>query len=178
MRKTYIVLLFALFHLNSVEAQQKMYSSIQRLHKSELWTSEQDYLKGALFELKDSYILFSNSLAKDDYYNGDYIVSKILIEEIKYIKYKLSGTTGRGMLWGAVIGVGTGITIGLIDGDDWLFTRGEKAVSAGVSLGVIGALMGGLIGNIKIEIPINGSMDMYARKKKKLYKHTVKYSGK
>ncbi len=178
MKQTITFLLLAVLYIYSAEAQQIISTPIKKLHKSELWTSEQDYLTGAIFELKDSSILFSNSLIKDDYYKGDYIVSRIIIEDIKFIKYKKAGTTGRGMVWGGLIGVSAGVAIGLIDGDDGMFTAGEKAVVTGVSMGVFGGIIGGLIGGVKMVIPINGSMDVYSRNKKRLNRQTIKYSAK
>jgi hypothetical protein len=67
------------------------------------------------------------------------------------------------MLWGGVIGISTGAILGLI---------------GGVGKGIFGALIGGFIGSIELKIHINGSMDVYSRNKKKLYKYTITYSSK
>lgn len=181
MKQTLIILLLILLSANSAKAQQKISTKIARLPVSELWTYdlEQEYWKVAIFELQDSSILFSNSFIKEDYYSGNYTVSKILIEDIKLIKTRKPGGGWKGLLWGAGIGFGIGAFAGAISEDDGWFdtTAGQRAVMAGVPLGAIGGVLGFIIGSIKIKIPINGSMDMYHRTTK-LDKSKITYSSK
>ena len=179
MKQTLVILLLALLYANSAKAQQKISTKIKRLPVSELWTYdlEQEYWKVAIFELQDSSILFSNSFIKDDYYYGNYTVSKILIEDIKLIKTRKPGGGGKGLLLGAGIGFGIGAIAGALSEDDEWFhtTAGQRAFMAGVPLGAIGGVLGLIIGSIKIKIPINGSMDMYHRTTK-LDRSKITYS--
>ena len=168
---------------NSVEAQSPLPLKANPV-KSEitLYTDTgSDYMKGALFLLKDSSILVSNSLVKEDYNIGNYEVAELYIDDIKLISTKRRGGALHGALLGGAIGVSTGVVIGLISGDDHSsiisFTAEQKAIIDGVGLGVIGALTGAIVGSIKIKIPINGSIENYNRKKKKLGRSTVKYNG-
>ena len=178
MKQTFVFLLFALLYANSAKAQQKISIPIEKLPVSELWIYdyEQDYWKVAIFELQDSSILFSSSFVKEDYYNGNYTVSKYLIKDIKEIRIKnpervwkgLLLGTGIGLAWGALMGAG-GASGAWFDPPLWL-----EAVTGGA----IGAVTGLIIGSFKVSIPINGSMDMYHRKMKKLDKYKITYSTK
>ena len=58
------------------------------------------------------------------------------------------------------------------------YTAGEKALMGGVTVGVIGAVTGLIIGSLKVTIPINGSMDKYHRNMKKLDRSKITYSTK
>ena len=178
----------------SLHAQQKISTGIKRLPKTKLWTSEQNnlagdfsvsekgYLTGALFELKDTSILFSNKLVKEDYYNGNYTVSEIAIEDITLIKTRLPNSSIKGFFLGAGIGVGVGVIAGFISGDDdsgWFsFTAEEKALMGGISLGVVGSLVGTILGSLSFKIPLDGNVNKYQSKKAELERYTIKYSNK
>ena len=108
MKQTFVFVLLAILYVNSTKAQQKISTPIEKLPVSELWIYdyEQEYRKVAIFELQDSSILFSNSFVKEDYYDGNYTVSKILIKDIKLIKTPKPGGVWKGLLKGAGIGFG------------------------------------------------------------------------
>ena len=183
MKQTLVFLLLALLYVNSAKAQQKISTTIKRLPESKLWTydNEKEYRKGAIFELQDSSILLSSSFVKEDYYSGNYTVSKILIEDIKLIQTRKPGGGGKGLVLGGGIGFSVGALLGAMGGNDdpglFSYTAGEKAVIGGVTLGAIGGVLGLIIGSVKIKIPINGSMDMYHRTTK-LDKSKITYSTK
>jgi hypothetical protein len=176
MKQTFVFLLLALLYANSAKAQQKISTPIKRLPVSELWTYdyEQEYWKVAIFELQDSSILFSSSFVKEDYYNGNYTVSEILIKDIKLIRTKKPERVSLGLLLGA----GIGFSVGALWG--WAAEDGPPfAIHAyGGTLALIGAVTGLIIGSVKVSIPINGSMDMYHRNTAKLYKSKITYSTK
>ena len=139
-------------------------------------------MKGTLYEIKDSSILIAGySLA---YPSRD--ISEMInlhINDIETIKVRRSGKIGLGCLIGAAIGLATGVTIGLIEGDDptvdisgfvvgGFMTAGKKALMYGIPLGVGGAGIGAAIGSLKIKIPINGNMDNFNKNKSKLKKYS------
>ena len=142
-------------------------------------------MTGALYLLKDSSILLSNSLVKKDYYNSNYEVAELYIDDINLIKSKRRIGPFNGALLGAFVGAGvfalgtriaigpppyeSGLMLGFSDDDNYIFM-----VPAGA---ILGATTGAIIGGIKIKIPINGSMENYNSKKKKLGRYTVKYDG-
>lgn len=178
----------------SLHAQQKITTEIKRLPKTKLWIAEQinlagdfpvsekGYLTGALFELKDTSILFSNKLVKEDYYNGTYTISEIGIEDISLIKTRLPHSVEKGFLLGAGIGAGVGIVVGFASGDDdpgWFsLTAKEKALIGGISLGVVGSLVGTILGSLSFQIPLDGNVNMYQSKKAELERYTIKYTYK
>jgi len=165
------------FH-NSVEAQSPLPLKSNPVKSEITLYSDSDNMIGALFLLKDSSILVSSSLVKLDYNIGNYEVAELYIDDINLISTERQGGSLHGALLGGAIGVSTGVVIGLISGDDFFgFTAEQKAIIGGVGLGAIGALTGAIVGSIKIKIPINGSMENYNRKKKKLGRSTVKYDG-
>jgi hypothetical protein len=140
--------------------------------------SSSDALKGTLCEIKDSSILIAgHSLA---YPSSD--ISEMInlhINDIETIKVRRSGKIGLGCLIGAAAGLATGLTIGLIHGDDpedYLirFSAADYALIYGISCMVGGAGIGAAIGSLKIKIPINGSMDTFNKEKSRLRKYSIK----
>jgi hypothetical protein len=148
---------------------------------------------GALFILKDSSILVSNSLAKEDYINGNYEVAELYIDDINLISTKRPGGPQLGAFFGAFIGAGLGaLTARIVNGPppktsnfppgymDFGLGGGSNGITYAIYIpagAVAGAITGAVMGSIKIKIPINGSLDNYNRKKKKLGRYTVKYDG-
>ncbi len=109
-------------------------------------------IKGYLSEVGDSLIIISDGL--------NYERQTIDINNIKKIKFRKKGSVGRGMLIGALMGVFTGGISGYADGDDkkgFFRSREDKALMSGVALMVPGAIIGGIIGSVKIKIPFNGN---------------------
>ena len=176
-------------YLNSVEAQSPLILKTNPPKSEITLYSGPDKMIGALFLLKDSSILVSNSLVKEDYYNGNYEVAELYIDDINMISYRRDGAGGA--LLGGVIGLGVGaLTAWIVEGSasepepsnpfSGMMDNGldMSAYALLIPVGVsIGALTGGLIGSIKIKIPLNGSMENYNLKKKKLGRHTVRFSG-
>ena len=167
------------FH-NSLEAQSPLQLSRKPIKSEITLYSGPDNMICALFLLKDSSILVSNSLVKEHFNSGSYEITELYIDDINFISTERQGGSLHGALLGGAIGVSTGIVIGLISGDDssiFGFTAEQKAIIGGVGLGAIGALTGAIIGSIKIKIPINGSMGNYNLQKKKLGRNTINYPG-
>jgi hypothetical protein len=183
MKTSYILACLIIFGLhNSVEAQSPLPVNIKPFKSKITLYSGPDKMIGALLLLKDSSILVSSSLVKEDYYNGNYEVAELYIDDINMISPKGRVGPGGAALIGAAIGFSIGASMGLIGGDydavGGLYdpTPGGIAIMTGIGIGVIGAVAGAIIG-IKIKIPIKGSMENYNRKKKKLGRYTVKYDG-
>ena len=68
---------------------------------------------------------------------------------------------------GSLIGVGSGVAAGLIEGDDpenyfFSFSAGDKALAYGILLGVTGALLGLLLGAVvRKKFTISGSKEKF-----------------
>lgn len=186
MRTSVVIACLIIFGFqNSVKAQSPLPLKAKP-YKSEITLySVPDHITGALLLLKDSSILVSNSLLKEDYYNGNYDVAELYIDDINVISTKRGG---GGAILGGLIGLGTGFLVGrIVEGPpgppyfNWLAGRYVTPSNVEWGWGLIGAGMGmaagTLIGKLSIKIPLDGSMDNYNRKKKKLGRRTVKYPG-
>jgi hypothetical protein len=177
----------------SLHAQQKISNKIVSLPETKLWIAEQinlagdfpvsekGYLTGALFELKDTSILFSNKLVKEDYYKGNYTVSEIFVEDITLINTELPHTA-KGFLLGLGIGASIGALVGFALGDSdpglFGFTAGAKALYGSMALGAVGSIVGLMLGSVSLQIPLDGNVNMYQSKKAELERYTIKYSNK
>jgi hypothetical protein len=172
----------------SVEAQSPLLLT-RPPSKSEITTLDRaDILTGALYVLKDSSILISSSFAKEDYYKGDYELNELYVDDINLISLK--GKRSGSMLAGAIMGAGLGVIIAAIGnatynpppsnstfGPDWSNMDGFRYAFYVPALALIGGATGAIIGGVKINIPINGSMENYNRQKKKLGRYTIQYPG-
>jgi hypothetical protein len=184
MKRYLLYLLLAFFYLNSVEAQSHLPLRENPIKSEITMFTDSVNMIGALFLLKDSSISVSNSLVKEDYNNGNYEVAELYIDDINLIRSKRRVSPLQGALLGALVGMGVGaltarIVIGPPPYSSSSFAPGaEFAYAVYVPAGaVVGATTGAIIGGIKIKIPINGSMENYNSKKKKLGRYTVKYDG-
>ncbi|MCK5067817.1 MAG: hypothetical protein KAR16_10275 [Bacteroidales bacterium] len=181
MKGYFLYLLMAFFCLNSMEAQLRT-SLDKKPTKSEITLlSDPDTIIGALFLLKDSSILISNALIKEDYYNGNYEVAELYINDINMISSKRPLGPANYAVVGAIIGAGVGALTARI-------TTGPPPYSSPIGIdfsgvtyavyipvgAVAGAITGVILGSIKIKIPINGSLDNYNRKKKKLDRYAIR----
>jgi hypothetical protein len=198
MRNSIIIacLIMTVFH-NSVEAQSHLPLETNPTKSEITLYLDSDNMIGALFLLKDSSILVSSSLVKLDYNNGNYEVAELYIDDINLIRQSRRVSPLNGAILGALVGVAVGaLTARIIEGpppepepepssyliNGWNLGFGEGSwispyaiyVPAGA---VGGAIVGAVICSIKIKIPINGSMENYNSKKKKLGRYTVKYDG-
>ena len=186
MRTSIIIACLVIYGLqNSVEAQSPLPLKSNPAKTEIKLYDVSDNKIGGLFLLKDSSILVSSSLDKEDYINGNYKVADLYIDDINLI------TIGAGI--GMVAGA---LTARIINGpppeyptgkyhfDPWgLASYGSNNIN-GITYAVfvpagavVGAVTGAIIGGIKIKIPLDGSMDNYNLKKKKLGRYTVKYPG-
>lgn len=83
--------------------------------------------------------------------------------QIQKVRFRRVGNTGRGIMYGAIIGGATGGIIGLASGDDppntWFsLTASEKALGGGIGLAFFGSIIGGVIGGVSNErFLINGN---------------------
>jgi hypothetical protein len=196
MKTSYILACLIIFGFhNSVEAQSHLPLETRPLKTEITLYSDSDNMIGALFLLKDSSILVSSSLVALDYNIANYEVAELYIDDINLIRSKRRIGPFKGALLGAIVGVAAGaLTARIVDGpppepepssyliNGWNLGFGEGSwispyaiyVPAGA---VGGAIVGAVICSITIKIPINGSMENYNSKKKKLGIHTVKYDG-
>lgn len=99
-----------------------------------------------------------------DWNNRD-TVAELEPAQIKVLKFRRKGATGRGAWIGAVSGAAVGLLIGFVDGDDqdgWFaMTAEQKAVGAGIGLAIPGTFVGMIIGSLPKRMVIKGDRDTY-----------------
>jgi hypothetical protein len=128
--------------------------------------------KGYITEVADSSVIVTDLSTTD---------SKIInVNVMDEIKFKRKGGLGRGILYGALVGMTTGALLGFASGDDRSgfisFNAEFKALMGGLAMTIPGAIIGGIIGhNSKITIPIKGSQNAYDRQKEKLRKYKLSF---
>jgi hypothetical protein len=114
-------------------------------------------VQGYLQSLSDTSVYISSLPVKfNGYANPNSKLSSISYKEINDVRLRRKGSTARGFLIGAIAGAALGAILGYASGDDvqknpnsWCipcFTAGQKAQLIGISLGAIGAGIGGLVG--------------------------------
>jgi hypothetical protein len=176
----YLLLLISIFiYLNSVEGQSLLPVTSNPAKSEIKFNNGSDNKIGGLFLLKDSSIIISSSLDKEDYINGNYNVAELNIDDIDLININRRGGVVQNALIGAGIGAVAGaLTVRISAGPPPYLRQEDLAYWVFTPAGaVVGAAIGGIIGGIKIKIPLDGSMENYNLKKKKLGRYTVKYPG-
>jgi hypothetical protein len=133
--------------------------------------------EGVLYEIKDSSVSITNSFSRKDFLSGNFNVTTIHYNNIYKINVRRNNSIVVGFFLGAAAGFGTGAIIGGSQGDDppvgvFRMTAGGKAVVIGTLCSIPGAIIGGFIGDIRIKIPINGSIQTFNKNKEQLRKYS------
>ncbi|MHA6246891.1 hypothetical protein ACXYMU_03065 [Pontibacter sp. CAU 1760] len=99
---------------------------------------------------------------------------------IKEIRFRSKGRKGRGMLFGALIGIATGAIIGFADGDDegtfLAFSAEEKAFMSSTLLLLPGAGIGALVSSGKEITYVQGNLEVYQLARKSLQQYALQPS--
>lgn len=170
-----MVCIISIFFISNSFAQDK--SDINRIksnkdYKIWLYSNTGQLGNGDLLKaLDDSIVLFKNYKKTN--------LKSFAVEDIKEIRLRRKSRVAAGMAFGAIGGFLSGLAIGYTQGDDKNapsgplnfsinFSKKEKGYFYGI-VGIIpGALIGGLIGSIKLKIPINGNKSKYREAQDKL----------
>ena len=175
-----LIALLLVVAISSADAQKK----VEKRKLNPIWI-EQEYgvqPKGYLYQVEEKGVVISNSGNPDDYFYRANQLNYLDIKatDIQTIKIRKPGSVGKGIMFGVLGGFLTGLTIGLVQGDDevnpnCMFfcddsppTGLQKGVATGVSLGILGGITGAIIGSAKIKIPINGNRDIFEMNRPKL----------
>ena len=119
--------------------------------------------------------LDSNFVSVPDYFWE----RKINVNNINTITCREKGSTGKGMLRGALFGFAIGGAIGLMSGNEELeigkykgtiLSGKQKALYFGIGAGLTGAIIGAIVEGVIVKIPINGNPDLYHNQKEHLNK--------
>ncbi len=142
-------------------------------------------ISARLYEVQDTLILYSFTSTLHDYLNNDFTTQSLVYTHIESIWYWNHNNFLYGMLAGGLAGAIVGFIIGSSEKSDeegmFLRTASQKANSDLLESTFFGAGIGALIiGNIKVHIPIKGSLFNYNNNKQLLTEKSViyKYLGK
>jgi hypothetical protein len=141
--------------------------------------NSKETIKGALFSLEDSSVTLITVFDKNCIKNGEYGIISVPINDIKIIKVRRLGKTGRSMAIGTAIGFGTAATIAILEGPDdclktdWCQDVGEKITMYSFLFVPPGLIIGTLIGAPSKKYGIYGNMNFYNEYKPKLIKYTI-----
>jgi len=179
-----IAIICCCFWTDSLPAQDKVDpDKIFKIYKT--WISlrsDSKQLKGVLYEIKDSSVLFSYTTSKADYLSGNFAVLEIYHSDIRRIAIRRKGSVGKGAGIGAGVGLLVGALIGFASGDDppcrtffcLSYTAEEKAAGTGAALLIPGAIIGAIAGAVTKNYQIKGDFNNYDRIKNTLEKYSVK----
>lgn len=170
MRKIIFFSLLLVFTVSALSQNKKK----SKIYKIWVHTVSEPYkVKGYLYETGDDFITIINDSSEG---NGN--MSSIKIEEIRKIKLRKNGSVGKGAWMGGLIGMGTGIAIGYIDGDDdpgWFsYSAEEKALSWGATLTIVGAGTGVFIGTRTKKFTFDQNLDVYTSLRDEINQYTLK----
>jgi hypothetical protein len=137
-------------------------------------------IKGVLYQVKDSSVVISGSTGKIDYITGKFNAEEIWSKDIKEIQLRKKGAQGIaiaiGGISGALIGILVGASINTQGGPDELedaFDVGKMVLFPLMCAG-IGVGIGGMIGGVKIKLPVKGSQDRFNLSKDKMEARSIK----
>jgi hypothetical protein len=117
-------------------------------------TNTAEMQTGYLYKIDDSTLhVTAVMLSGNTVPNGKLNVQEYKYADINSVKLKRHNSIGRGMLFGGLIGFGTGSLIGFASGDDskdqlFAMTAGAKAIGLGMLMGTTGALVGLILGAV------------------------------
>jgi len=166
--------------LHALLAQDTIQKKMIHASSLTLRTEPPKDIHGALYQVKDTSILFSTSSAVKDFRMGTYLLSEVNVLDIQSIHIATKQHTMLGILIGAasgfVIGGLVGIASNVDDPSSWVRIPDSWAfLGGGILCAPVGALFGGAIGaSIKIQIPIQGKMSNYHSNKKMLNNYAIK----
>ena len=185
MKKNHLFAVILFFSIVCLKGQDSIVplDTIKRIYKIKIKQSAEPHkLDGTIFQLKDSSILFSNSLMIEDYYYGAYEISELYIDDILSIYSERGNHTSLGLLIGAVAGFTIGYTVGYVSekksspSSYWNVLGSDpnmSGVGGGMIFAIPGGIIGGVVGSRLSKTPIKGSLDNYKTHKDKLSKYSI-----
>ena len=174
-----ICIFFSSSAQENLKYQNKIYKTWISLN-TKTWTSidnKESMLRGVLYEIKDSSVLISNSLLRQDYLKGNFKVSYIDFKNIDHLHVRSKNSLAIGTFIGFVLGVvgAYGIAQGIAREDE----IAGAMVIVGTPFIFLGTAIGASAGSLRIHIPINGNYENFKRNENRLerYSYLKEYSS-
>ena len=175
--KTIILAFFCIVAFSFLNAQETAPEK-EIIYKTWIILNNEDLnKKGYLYELNDSSISIISNKSFESYPTDNLDLINLQVENINFIKTRRKNRIGRSMLGGALTGFAIGGLIAISEGDDpsglMAFTAEEKVLFYGVPLAGCGTIIGSFCGSFKVNIPINGNLNIYNIKRNILREYTL-----
>ena len=184
MHKTFLLTLVCI--LSGITAQGQDDSGKMFYYKTwVLMRGERDQVKGYLYDIKDSSLVVSRSVVIDNGPIDEFNFENIYYNDISSIKVRKKGRVWKSLAIGAGAGFAFGSLLGLIFAEDdpppqgfleeifWQ-SKEDKMLMIGLTCSSAGLVTGGLIGSVKIEIPIAGNHNNFKAGRSKLKAYSIK----
>lgn len=126
--------------------------------------------KAFIKSVLDSDIVFNISEQGNSFTKRNKVLTLQNVTNIEQLKIRRKGSVGKGMLIGAGIGFFVGGVLGLAHIPDYgilvTLSAEENAAAGGVVFSIPGLVIGGLIGSLRVKIPIHKNQQQYEQYKK------------
>lgn len=148
-----LVILILLFQYHFCYSQYDT-AVIKRIFKASVIQVETRKLTGYLAAFGDTTLFLADKAPMYGLYSqGQTSLTEFGYSGIEKVVIRRKGSTGRGFLYGALIGLGAGAIAGLASGNDppggiISFTAGQKAIFLGAAGVIPGTVIGGIVGSI------------------------------
>lgn len=175
------ILLLSIGCLRAQDSIHFIHDSIRIYYSKVRLYDEPHKLHGAIYQLRDSSILFSKSLMHGPAYTSLSDISELYIDDIVSV-HSDKGKTFLGALIGAAAGFGIGFLYGYesaqtAPSDGWDIISLPPALvgtSVGLVFSLVGGTVGGVVGSHLSKTPIYGSMDNYRTYKDRLREVSIR----
>jgi len=181
--KKHIYLLVALLAAVIYTEAQTTAPGPKKLYKT--WISvrgDNNKVKGALYEVRDSCLIISSSYQKDDYFKGDrYYLRKLNVSDIEAVSVRRNKAGGRSILIGSLSGIGLGAVMGMLtttpggNEQEQGITKVSAALVFGLIFGIAGGVIGAAFSPIKTRVAIHGDYAVFNDNRKRLQKRSLTY---
>lgn len=164
-------IIIAMFNSNSFAQDNNDINKVKSNKDYKVWLySDKGQLgNGDLLKALDDSIVLSkhNKMSLKSY----------AVEDIKEMKLRSKSKLAGGIILGSITGFAIGWIAGYTQGDDkpevgklniFQYTKKEKGVFFGITGIIPGVIIGGLIGSVKLKIPINSNKSKYHTAQDKL----------
>lgn len=176
MKSFKLTILILLCCLTSILAQ-KDYKKIKIYKAWVTFNNEPVVVRGVLYEVKDSSIIVTNSVFKEDYKINNFTKTELFYKDIKKISISRKNRFLRSIVKGTVICFVFGALLGLStssNSEDAFFSREESTLLGGVLFAIPGMIIGAVAGVGKSSVPISGDFQNFNLNRYKLTKYSIK----
>lgn len=176
--KTLFTFLLLFFYQSTLLAQQINKKTKLYVVKA-IYTDSNLQPTGIFYSFNDSMFFVTNTKKKSKIIEGNFEIIAVPANNIKSLKLKRKGKTGKFAIAGALAGATTGIIMGQSKGDDDCitsypcYTAQEKATILSILLVIPGTIIGSIIGAPYTTLKIDGKVENIELYREELEKYSI-----